>query len=219
MNRDLIHSCQIQVSIWQSLLEQGEVTNSLLNTADYKAALLFLSESLQKELEGRVDDDEQRERPLLHLIVAGNVESARDGMSELRRWLTGAAKVIICDPYFLHFQPSSLYRSVEDYTTSIEKIFPASVKDVDIFSNSCTTSVRSCVMKKLKIRRNVRHFSSHEIHDRFVIKDGREGKLIGTFFGGFGGKFFAMIDLPPDDVREVISQLRKLCPKPVGSRR
>ena len=219
MNEELIRSCQIQVSIWRSLLEHGEITNPLLNNAEYKAALLSLSESLGKVLEGHVEDDDQKEQFLLHLILSGTVDSAKDGMSDLRGWLNGAKKVTICDPYFLHFQPSDLYRTVEDYAAGLVKIFPASVTDIDVFSNSYTTSVRRCVMKKLKMRRSVRHFSSHEIHDRFVIKDGKEGRLVGTSFGGFGRKFFAMIDLPHDDVRDVISELRELCPKPVGSRR
>lgn len=219
MNEELIRSCQIQISIWRSLVEHGEITNPLLNNAEYKATLLSLSERLKKELEGHVEDDGQKEKILLHLIVSGTVDSARDGMSDLRRWLNGAKKVIICDPYFLHFQPSDLYRNIEDYAAGLESIFPTSVTNIDVFSNSYTARVRSCVMKKLKMRRKIRHFSSHAVHDRFVIKDGKEGRLIGTSFGGFGRKFFAMIDLPRDDVRDIISELRELCPKPVGSRR
>lgn len=209
----------MQVSIWRSLVESGEIANPLLNNAEYRASLLSLSENLEKELEGHVEDKDQLEEFRLHLIVSGNVDSAQDAMSGLRRWLSGAQKVIICDPYFLHYTSSDLYKGVEDYADGLSGIFPKSVKDIDVFSNSYTTSTRRYVMNKLKEGRRVRHFSSHQIHDRFIIKDGEEGKLIGTSFGGFGRKFFSMIDLPPDDVHAVISELRALCPKPVGSRR
>ena len=174
---------------------------------------------MEKELEGYVKNNNQKEQFLLHLIVSGTIDSAKDGMSELRRWLKGAKKVIVCDPYFFHYPSSDLFKTVEDYAAGLRNIFPASVKDIDVYSNSYTTSVRRCVLKKMKDGRNVRHFSSHEIHDRFVIKDGKEGRLIGTSFGGFGRKFFAMIDLPPHDVCDVVSELRKLCPKLVRSRR
>lgn len=219
MNKELIRSCQIQVSVWRSLLEAGEVSNIFLNNAEYKNTLLSLSESLEKEFERQAEGNDHDEKFLLHLIVSGNLDAAKDGMADLRIWLRDAKKVIICDPYFLHFQSSDLYKTVEDYADGLVKIFPASVTDIDIFSNSYTQTVRRCVIKKLKDRRNIRHFSSHEIHDRFIIKDGKEGRLIGTSFGGFGRKFFAMIDLPRDDVLNVISELRGLCPSTVGSRR
>jgi hypothetical protein len=218
MNKDLARSCLHQVTLWQSLLEQGEVTHSLFNTAEYKAALSFLNERLENEIKGHVENSAQGEEIFLHLIVEANSASAKEGLSELRKWLNGAKKIIICDPYFLQFQPSKFYGSIEVYANEMEKIIPSSVSDIDIFSNSYRSLVRKSVFKRLKLGRKVRHFSSHEIHDRFVIKDGKEGKLIGTSFGGFGRKFFAMVDLPPSDVHKVVSQLRELCPKPVGSR-
>jgi len=50
MNEDLIRSCQMQVTMWRSLVEQGEITNPLLNNAEYKAALLSLGGVWKKNL-------------------------------------------------------------------------------------------------------------------------------------------------------------------------
>ncbi|WP_157971172.1 hypothetical protein [Pseudogemmobacter bohemicus] len=217
MDRALVQSCLVQVSIWRGLLESGEVSNSFINNAEYKSALLSLSESLEGALEGCKDGDE-KESPFMHLIIRGDVSSARNGILDLKDWLKGANKITICDPYFLHFKPSQLFKTIEEYADGLAEILPASARHIDIFSNSYSSPVRKCVMGKLKGGRNIRHFSSDKLHDRFIIKDGTEGRVIGTSFGGFGSKFFAMMDLPDYDVISVMSELRDLCLRPVGSR-
>jgi hypothetical protein len=219
MNKELARSCIQQISIWQSLLEKGQVNNVFFNNADYKAALSSLIDSLENELEVGSSEDDQSDEFFLHLIVAGNVDAAIDSLSGLRLWLKGAKKIIICDPYLFHYKRTSLFPTVEKYADGLAGILPASAEKLDVYSNSYTTSVRKCVMKEFKFRRTVRHFSSHDLHDRFIIKDGIEGKILGTSFGGFGRKFFSMIDLPAEDVKDVVSELRKLCPFPVGARR
>ena len=201
------------------MVENGSVNNVLLNNAEYRATLSSLSKSLEKEIEGHSEEDCHSDEFLLHLIVSGNADAAADSLSRLRLWLRGAQKVSICDPYLFQFKETGFFPTLEEYAEALLKILPSSAKNLDIYSNSYTKSVRKCVMRKLKPGRTVRHFSSHDLDDRFIIKDGKEGKLIGTSFGGFGRKFFTMIDLPKEDVRGVVRELRELCPAPVGARR
>jgi hypothetical protein len=108
-----------------------------------------------------------------------------------------------------------MFANVEDYVRALAAIFPQSVKRLDLYTNGWANGVRTPVLDALKDGRRVRHFSSDDLHDRFIIKDRQEAKAIGTSFGGFGAKFFALLDLSPQDAAEVRSELSRLCPFPV----
>lgn len=209
-----IQSCIHQLSIWIHLIEKGKVKDPLVRTADYLQGLVSLRERLQQKANESAGKDDTEEELLLHFVMRASTSSAKDGLSNLRSWLKDANEVVICDPYFFHFNRSDLYPTEESYAKEIAKLLPVGAKRVDIYSNGYKRSVRNCLMKKIKDARNVRHFSSHRIHDRFVIKDGRKAKVIGTSFGGFGRKFSVMVDLPDDEVGLLISQLIELRPKP-----
>lgn len=162
----------------------------------------------------------ENELVTIQFIVAANLGDARDGLHTLRHWLKGSEEVILCDPYLLQFTPSELFPDVEVYAKAVADLIPKSVKKVDLYTNSYSQKVRPVVLQRLKEGRNVRHFSSDQLHDRFLLKGGSEGKVLGTSLGGFGRKFFAVVDLDSADVsEEVIDQLRALCPNPLFHRR
>lgn len=206
----LFEACVVQI-------RSGEPGPSLLTSREFEATLVHLCERLRATPGNRaaVSDGE---RPWMELIVRGNPTDASDGMNQLRSWLKGAEKVMVCDPYLLQFKATEMYPSVESYARAFVGLFPPSAKRIDLYTNSYNSRVRPAVLRPLKEGRNVRHFSSDSLHDRFIIKNRLEGKILGTSFGGFGCKFFAMLDLPADDVSAVRSELRALCPSPVGSR-
>ena len=192
---------------------------SILMSREWEAALLSLCERLRAEGEGngrhtRPDD----ELVIIQLIVAANLGEARDGLQTLRHWLKGSEEVILCDPYLLQFTPSVMFPDVETYAEAIASLFPKSAKKIDLYTNSYSKKVRPAVLQRLKEGRNVRHFSSDQLHDRFLLKNLSEGKVLGTSLGGFGRKFFAVVDLEPSDVSEVVDQLRALCPHPLFHR-
>lgn len=192
---------------------------SLLMSREWEAALMSLCERLRREGEGsgrqaRPDD----ELVTIQFIVAANVGDARDGLQTLRRWLKGSEEVILCDPYLLQFTPSAMFPDVEAYAEAIASLFSKSAKKVDLYTNSYSKRVRPAVLQRLKEGRNVRHFSSDQLHDRFLLKNLSEGKVLGTSLGGFGRRFFAVVDLAPTDVTEVVGQLRALCPHPLFHR-
>ena len=147
----------------------------------------------------------------VHLIVQPGAAEASSALELLRRWLRGAKHVIICDPYF--FSPprnSSLFTSDEDYGRRLLHLFDPSTKHIQIFCNHYTERMKRQVWRPLKEGRRVQIFSSTNIHDRFIIKDGVAGKMIGASMQGFGGKIFAILDMPSEDVVDLVKALRQI---------
>ncbi|MBO6727990.1 MULTISPECIES: hypothetical protein [Hyphomicrobiales] len=201
-------------------IRSGKPGPSLLVSREFEATLLHYCECLRAEMDEATSPYPTPRVPI-ELIVKASAQDARDGLDDLRHWLRGAEEVIVCDPYFLHFKPTGMFPDIESYSDALVRLFPKTAIRVDLYTNSYQRTVRPAVLRALKEGRSVRHYMSSDLHDRFVIKDRSEGKSIGTSFGGFGRKFFAMTDLSPVDVASVMSELKKLCPEPVrpGRRR
>lgn len=216
LRRDLLRlfdACVAQI-------RSGKPGPSILTTREFEATLMHLSERLKAE-SGAPSERSSSESVVIELIVKADVADAGDRMGDLRRWLRGAREVVLCDPYLLQFEPSALYPDVASYADAVVRLFPTTAKQVHLYTNSYNRAVYPAVFRPLKEGREVRHIMSTGLHDRFIIKDRSEGKSIGTSFGGFGRKFFAMTDLTPGDVAAVLLELRALCPDPVrqGPRR
>lgn len=214
MKKDLADALKMQVSLWVYLIDSGGVSDRVFKSAEYRHTLLSLKSRLEEENES--EEIEENSNPIdLQFMVSGNAENAKKGMFYLKAWMKGAERITICDPYVFRFEGSALYNSIEEYSAGLANIIPYSAKRVDIYGNGHKTAVRNAVVKEIKNGRNISIYSSHKIHDRFIIKNGNEGKMIGTSFGGFGNKFFCILDLPDQDVQEIISELRSLCPRPL----
>jgi len=219
MDEELRSSCLRLFEACLAQIRSGTPGPSILTSREFEATLVFLCEGLKAD--ASTTEPAPPAGNYIHMIVRAGAEEAADGLAHLRNWLRGAQDVVICDPYLLKFSPSDLYRDVEIYADALAGLIPASAKRLDLYTNSYENAVRPIVLRAFKEGRNVRHFSSDRIHDRFVLKDGSTGKMIGTSFGGFGRKFFGMLDLEPNDVATVLRELYALCPMPVlvGRRR
>ncbi|UWQ21629.1 hypothetical protein [Jannaschia sp. W003] len=219
-NTKLLMGAALHLQFFQNLIESGKVDDPIVKGAEYRAAIGFICERLESQLNSTSVEiqNETTEPTILKFLIAANAPSANDAISRLRNWLKGAKHVIICDPYFFKFIPNGIYPTVEKYASSIEKMLPKSATRIDIYSNGHTITAKRAVVGKLKAGRSIRHFSSSGIHDRFLIRDNNAGKIIGTSFGGFGSKFSVVVDLSEKDVKSVCENLRGLCPSVVGSR-
>lgn len=185
----------------------------MLRTPEFEGAI----ESLRTRLEAQHDCEQAKgddPEVLLELIVTGKPEAARDMLGDLRRWLAGATKVVLCDPYLLHFRPSAMFGDLTAYVDAISGIFPATVTAVDLYGTGFTGKVKTELLNALKDGRNVRVFDAQGLHDRFILKDRDQGRVMGTSFGGFGSKFFFTEELSAADVAEVRAELRRLAPFP-----
>lgn len=181
------------------------MANQLMNQAEFRQALLSrLSQG--STLPGSGDD----ETSFMHLIVTASVEEGKDASGKLKAWLAGASDVKICDPYVFNSGPSSgLFSSDDDYIEYLVDLIPSSASKVWLFGDRSNqnTSIKNKIQTALRTRRAtgclVRTFATANIHDRYIIRDGKAGKMIGASFNGFGRKIFTMLDLPAEDVAQI----------------
>ena len=218
MDSNLRRDCLRLFEACLAQIRSGMPGPSLLVSREFEATLMSLCERLMAEGEGNRAHMPRDEEFLIQLIVAADLGDARDGLKTLRKWLKGSTEAVLCDPYLLSFKPSALFPTVDSYAEAIAGLFPKSVTKIDLYSNSYSKKVRPAVLEALKPGRNVRHFSSDQLHDRFLLKDKTGGKVLGTSLGGFGRKFFAVVDLDPADVSLVSDHLQALCPNPLFHR-
>lgn len=101
----------------------------------------------------------------------------------------------------MHFRQSPLYRTEAVYVDHICSLVPITAREVKIFGTGFTTSIKNAVLNILKEGRLIKFIDTTRIHDRMVLRDGSEALWIGTSFGGFGNKIFAINALLPDDVK------------------
>lgn len=217
MDDELRSYCLMLFEACIAQIRSGKPNPSILTSREFEVTLTHLCERLRAEPTAHPEASEE-ECFKMELIVSANLADASNRMDRLRSWLRGAKEVTVCDPYLLRFRATEMYPDAESYAEAFTRLFPPTTKRINLYTNSYDKKIRPKILRPLKEGREVRHFSSHGLHDRFIVKDRSEGKILGTSFGGFGNKFFAMIDLPPGDVAAVQRELHALCPEPIRSR-
>src|SRR5262249_51576926 len=70
-----------------------------------------------------------------------------------------------------------------------------------------TANIKKAVRRRLKEGRQLEIYDTNMIHDRYIIKDNTEGRMIGTSIGGFGAKVFTVLPLPYEDTIKLLSIL------------
>lgn len=188
--------------------------------ADSLEASIFNSREFQKSINSRVtrslnnalEIDDHNKVPAfpLEFIVSGP-KRAMLALKNIRKWLKGARDVIIVDPYI--FSPpvlNSIFSSEMEYIRAIKIIVPKTCAAVKFYACGFYSRIRNPLIEALKDGRQINFIDTTHIHDRFIIKDRKEAKYIGTSFGGFGRKVFAINDLPIDDVSLLVDLLIKI---------
>jgi hypothetical protein len=188
-------------------LDGDSFAGRILHTGDYKVHLKRIIQQLTEINDYKPDDlpsssDALQPPDAIQLIVGRGRDEARTTFRYVQRWLKGATRVTFCDPYFLQWRASEFFPAESDYVDALISLIPSTARHVDIFCNGLKLSVRKAFYLKAKEGRRVRIFNTQDVHDRFVVRDD-EVKVIGTSFGGFGNKIFAVLDLSPDDAEIV----------------
>jgi len=150
----------------------------------------------------------------LAFIVAARNE-AREAAKNLKDWLRKSQHVIMCDPYILHFSVRrgrrlGLFKSIDEYIDFVSDLIPSSARCVKLFGNGYTSKIKKSLRLKLKHGRQLEIFDTEAIHDRYIIKDNAEGRMIGTSFGGFGSKVFTILPLPRQDTEKLLGLLYRI---------
>jgi hypothetical protein len=198
------------LSSLKAQLESGKPLPPYLRSPEFIATLAHHCERLEKAPTPVENQNTPSINPPLHLIVSAGSTSGETAFRNLRGWLKGSSEIIICDPYLLKYRKSDSFKTIDAYVNAINGMIPRTAKKIEIYTNSYETEVKKKLSLLLKDGREVKYINSKEIHDRFIIKGEREGKIIGTSFGGFGNKFFAVLDLSEDDAFQVKTLLRNL---------
>jgi hypothetical protein len=119
-----------------------------------------------------------------NLIVNGQRE-AEQAARDLKRWLKNAEIVTICDPYILHFSVRgrdaiTLLRSAEDYVSFISDLIPASAGHDKLFGCGYTREIKTAIRRKLKQGQTLEIFDTRLLHDRYIIKNNVDGRMLGS---------------------------------------
>jgi len=112
-------------------------------------------------------------------------------------------KITIVDPYLLHFGKALLYATPHDYVMEVCDLIPESAKKMRLFGTGYTSEIEAKFLGELRSGREVKFVDTTRIHDRIILRDDATAKMIGTSFGGFGRKLFAVLDFPPSDISDL----------------
>jgi hypothetical protein len=200
----------VLVALVKGMLRGDKLCTEVWRSADYRTVLDSI-EADSAQNEEAAFDQPRAAGETLELLIRPQKTDVLDLLSRLKLWLRGAKRVIVCDPYF--FQPvtkHSLFKSYEDYAERLLRLFDPDTKNIRIFCDRFNDGTKKAICEPLKEGRSVEVFSSRAIHDRFIIKDDRYGKMIGASMQGFGGKIFAVLDLPEEDVAQLLSLLHQI---------
>lgn len=191
----------------------------LFESAEWRQAIFFKASQIEDSISGNPlpvakdssdsPDGNYDQMPPIQMLVAGH-SGAREALKDIKEWLRGAEKISICDPYIMHRPKSGLYKSDEDYVSYISSLIPETVKSIKFYGQGFTSEVKSKLLMSLKEGRNILFFSTPEIHDRYIIKDLDECRIIGTSFGGMGNKIFTVLPLPNEDLATLKKYLRQI---------
>lgn len=192
---------------------------AIFESAEWRRTILFKAKQIEKELNkdtfprlglrDDLTDDSDSQMPPLEMLVAGR-SGARLALKDIRGWLRGAQMITICDPYIMYGSKSGLYASDDAYVTFLSSLIPKSAKVIKVFGSGFKAHVKRKLLTSLKEGRTVTFFDTTEIHDRYIIKDLSEGRMIGTSFGGMGNKIFTVLPLPEEDLEVLKKYLKRI---------
>jgi hypothetical protein len=159
-------------------------------------------------------DAELEKDGLIHVVVANTPEAAGRAIKDIKIWLRNADEIDICDPYIMSPPKSGFYDSDENYINRVISLIPPESKRINLYGNYASLrriqQPMTQKMRRGRPNRQFNYFYTDTIHDRYIIKDKRWGKMIGTSFGGIGNKFFTILDLPAEDVQSICGELERI---------
>ena len=137
---------------------------------------------------------------------------AEEAANDIRRCFPNPSRSSSATHTFLHFSAGSgkrtpLFHSTDEYVNFVCGLIPRTARHVKFFGNGHTSKIKSALRCRLKEGRQLDMFSTDLIHDRYIIKDNTEGRMIGTSFGGFGNKIFTVLPLPREDTAKLLRLL------------
>jgi len=149
----------------------------------------------------------------LAYLISGLDERRNEEQRHITSWLVGTKNLTISDPYFFSFSgPNKVFRTQAQYVEWLIAFIPNEIKKLEVFHlpgpNRRIYSSIDEYCRKMAI--SLENHETNEIHDRVLIKDGKDAKAIGTSFGGLGNKIAFVLDLPEEDLRAFRRELHRI---------
>jgi hypothetical protein len=202
------------VSLLAGLVRGDPGAKRMFEVADFRESILFREKRLHASspLQPRQADPRERTEPdpadLSHWISALGPPSGREAIDKIREFLVGAERVTWCDQYLLGGGLSQTFDGPEHYADTIASVLPKSVRHLRVFTPDRPKAPKpgadpkqaTQVWRRLKEGREFELVETKEIHDRYILRDGKAGLMIGGSFGGLGGKYCTILPLPGEDV-------------------
>lgn len=200
----------------------------MLKQAEFRESVLFRERKLHGSLpsQPRDGDLEKLTEPnpadLSHWISVPGRTGGRDAIDQIREFLAGAERVTWCDPYLLGGELSETFDGAEHYADTIANVISNSVRHLRIFTPDRPKVPKpggapkqaTMVWRRLKEGRQLELVKTKEIHDRYILRDGKAGLMVGGSFGGLGGKYCTILPLPSDDVSTLYRILNDIASAP-----
>lgn len=146
-------------------------------------------------------------------LITGIEGKQHEERKHLTSWLSGALHLTVVDPYFFSFSgPNKVYRTEAQYLESIVDLIPTTLQTIEVYHLPGPNKKIFNPFQKHCRKKNIalRNWATTEIHDRVLIKNNSEAKVLGTSFGGLGNKIAFVLDLPEEDLKVFRSELRRI---------
>ena len=147
---------------------------------------------------------------VMRLMTNVGPNARADAISHLRCGFSGAKQLVICDPYFL--LPNNK-TSKTDYLAGIDAVIPKTVTSIELYvkprkrdSEVAAGFTKLCQDRSIKLICR----KTDELHDRVWIVDSTRAFVIGASFNGLGNKCAFILELPEEDRRSFIKEVRFL---------
>ncbi|MCJ2188222.1 hypothetical protein [Novosphingobium beihaiensis] len=200
----------------------------MFEQADFRESILFRERKLPGSLPSQPQDADPEEltepdpADLLHWISARGRTGGRDAIDRIREFLAGAERVTWCDPYLLGGELSETFDGPDNYADTIAEVISSSVRHLRVFTldrpkvpkPGADPKQATLVWRRLKEGRQLELVKTKEVHDRYILRDGKAGLMVGGSFGGLGGKYCTILPLPSEDVTTLYQILNGIASAP-----
>lgn len=195
-----------------------EITHEYLHKIhELKHEIDYLDSRVHKLTERKRLLDEQikmEKEQVSYLIVTS--KNFDEGKRKIKNWIKNKVKELtIVDPFFFSFdesKPPKNIRNLDEYVNGVCDYIPNSLEKISVYSNG--TPPIKVVDKFIEVlsKKSIEliRFESNEIHDRFIIKNKKSAKIMGTSFTGLGLKLSIFVDLPDDDLQDLLEFLEPI---------
>lgn len=146
-------------------------------------------------------------------LLTGKKGHLNQDRKHITDWLVGAKELTVVDPYFFSFsQQNKIFHSQEKYVAWLIDLIPMGLENLEVFHlPRCNKDILDRIKDNCK-RKSValQAWETTEIHDRVLIRNGEEAKVVGTSFNGLGNKFSFVLDLPAEDLEVFRCELHRI---------